>query len=232
MANIEVHPPVHRGGVETKETDREKRIELKRKGTIGGVAVEVLAAVGAVVLAIIGLAGVFPVDLAAVAAICAGTALLFEGLSVAAQLHPRSSVIAPREPVTGEVGVEALAGLGGIALGIIALAGAATFTLLPITAIVLGAGMLFAVHPLTEVTHATEYNDYDDTKTEVMHGAAAGISGIHAFAGVAGIVLGIIGLVMPNSVTTYSLVTFLILGGTVMLGSAALGGKLAGYLHR
>ena len=230
MANIEVHPPVHRGGVET-ETEREKKVELKRKSTIGGVAVEVLAAVGALVLSIIGLAGLFPVDLAGVAAICAGAALLFEGFSVAAQLRPDSSVIAPKAPETGEIGVETLAGLGGIALGIIALAGAATFVLLPITAIVLGAGLLFAVHPMTEVTHATEYDDYQDTKTKVIHGAAAGASGVHAFAGVAAIVLGIIGLVLRSQITVYSLVSFLIIGGTVMLGSAAVGGKLAGYMR-
>ena len=227
MANIEVHPPV-RGGV---ETDREKKIEIKRKSSIGGVAAEVLAAVGAVVLAIIGLAGLFPVDLAGVAAIAAGAALLFEGFAVGAQLRPHSAVVAPREPATGEIGVEALAGLGGIALGIIALAGAATFVLLPVASIVLGAGLMFAVHPLTEVTHATEYYEGIDTKTEVMHGAGAGISGIHAFAGVAAIVLGIVGLVIPNPVVTYTLVAFLIIGGTVMLGSAAVGTKLGGYLR-
>ena len=229
MANIEVHPPV-RGGVET-ESEREKKIEIKRKSSIGGVAVELLAAVSAVVLAIIGLGGLFPVDLAGVAAIAAGTALLFEGLSVGAQLHPRSPVIATREPITGEVGVEAIAGLAAIALGIIALAGAATFVLLPVAAIVLGAGLLFAVHPLTEVTHATEYYEGLDTRTQVMHGTGAGISGVHAFAGVAAIVLGIIGLVMQSSIVTYSLVSYLIIGGTVMLGSAAVGGKLAGYLR-
>lgn len=230
MANIEVHPPV-RGGIET-ESDREKKIEIKRKSSIGGVAVEVLAAVGALVLAIIGLGGLFPVDLAGVAAIAAGTALLFEGLSVGAQLHPQSPVVMTKEPIVGEIGVEALAGLSGIVLGIIALAGAATFVLLPIAAMVLGAGMLFAVHPLTEVTHATEYYEGLDTRTQVMHGTGAGISGVHAFAGVAAIVLGIIGLVMQSSIVTYSLVSFLIIGGTVLLGSAAVGGKLAGYLRR
>jgi hypothetical protein len=224
MANIETHEPIR---------NVDKRVEIKRKTSIGGVAVETLGAVTALVLSILGLAGIYPVDLASVAAIGAGVALLFEGLSVAAQLHPRSAEVLPREPAAGEVGVEALAGLAGITLGILSLARIDTLTLLPVSALVLGGGLLFATHPLAEVTNATSFYDRGDTKAEVLHGAATTASGAHALAGIAAIVLAIVALVTTTgSVITYSLVAFLVLGATVLLGSAAVGGKLAGYFQR
>jgi len=226
MANIEVHPPMH-GGV---ETEHEKKIEMKRKSGIGGVAVETLAAVGAVVLSIIGLAGLFPVEVAAVAAIAVGVALLFEGMAIAVELRPHSEAFAPKTGTAGEIGVESLAGLGAITLGIIALVGVASpFVLLAVTAIVVGAGLIFAAHPLAEATHSLHFYATDDRRTEVMRGAAATASGAHAFAGVSAVVLGIIGLTMP-AMLSLSLVAFLAVGGTLMLGSAAVGGRLAGYL--
>jgi hypothetical protein len=229
MANLETHPPVR---TDVVEPQREKKVEIKRKTSIGGVAVETLGAVTALVLSIIGLAGLFPLDLAAISAIAAGVALLFEGLSVAAQLRPASAELVPREATTGEIGVEALAGLGGIVLGILALAHIDAPALLPISALVLGTGLLFAVHPLTEVTNENVYYDRSDTKQEVIHGAATAASGAHALAGLAAIVLGIIGLVTNTPSLAYSLVAFLVLGATVLLGSAAVGGKLAGYFQR
>ncbi len=230
MANIETHEPIRTTVVEDR--DRDKKVEIKRKTSIGGVAVETVGAVTALVLAILGLAGIYPVDLAAVAAIGAGVALLFEGLAVAAQLRPYSSDVMPREPAAGEVGVEALAGLAGITLGILALARIDTLVLLPVAALVLGGGLLFATHPLAEVTNATNFYDRGDTKTEILHGAATTASGAHALAGIAAIVLAIVALVATSSVITYSLVAFLVLGATVLLGSAAVGGKLAGYFQR
>ncbi len=230
MANLESHPPVR---TDVVEPQREKKVEMKRKTSIGGVAIETLGAVTALVLSIIGLAGLMPIDLAAISAIAAGVALLFEGLSVGAQLRPASAEILPRDATTGEIGVEALAGLGGIILGILALARIDTFTLLPVSALVLGVGLLFAVHPLSEVTHVGDvYYDRSDTKEEVLRGAATTASGAHALAGLAAIVLGIIALVTSISVVTYSLVAFLVLGATVLLGSAAVGGKLVGYFTR
>jgi len=88
---------------------------------------------------------------------------------------------------------------------------------------VLGVGLLFAVHPLSEVTHERE---------EAIHGAATTASGAHALAGLAAIVLGIVALVTNLSVVMYALVAFLVLGATVLLGSAAVGGKLVGYFER
>lgn len=231
MANLETHPPVR---TDVVEPEREKKVEMKRKTSIGGVAIETLGAVTALVLSIIGLAGLYPIDLAAISAIAAGVALLFEGLSVGTQLRPRSAEILPRDATSGEIGVEALAGLGGIVLGVLALARIDTFTLLPVAALVLGVGLLFAVHPLSEVTQASDvYYDRTDTKQEVIHGAATTASGAHALAGLAAIVLGIIALVTSISVVTYSLIAFLVLGATVLLGTAAIGGRLVGYFqHR
>jgi hypothetical protein len=218
MANVDVHAPAPAG----VEEQRKREVMKKKVPIVGGVATEAIAAVGAAIVAIIGLTGLFASDLAAIAAIALGVALVFQGLAVGAQLSRGTNVLPRVEPEAAEIGVEAIAGLAGVTLGILALAGVAPHTLLSVAAIVLGAGEMFAVHPLSEAI---------ETGSEAVRRVSASASGAHAFAGVSAVVLGITALAMPD-VVQLPLVAFLVMSGTLLLAGAAIGGRLLGYLRR
>ncbi len=109
-----------------------------------GSGAEAVAGAGALVLAILGLAGVFPTILASIAVIAAGAGFLFQGAAVAAR-HQRLAAEAGggEAEIEAGMGAEMLGGIAGITLGILALVGVATMPLLAISIIVFGATSLF-----------------------------------------------------------------------------------------
>lgn len=99
------------------------------------------AAFGAVVLSIIGLAGVFTTRIAAIAVISLGAALLFEGVGLAwsfAELAEGQALEWGGATVGKWVG-----GVGGILVGALVLVGAAAPTLMPVAVLIFGAAFLF-----------------------------------------------------------------------------------------
>jgi hypothetical protein len=182
---------------------------------VGGIASEAVAALLAVAVSVAGLASGRKIELAAIAAIALGMALVFEGLAVGSRLV-RGADVAPRvrDSEAAAIGIEAIAGLVGAALGVLVLARTAPRALLPATAIVFGASLVLGSHPLIETT---------------VPGGGRPVqpraSGAHALAGVGAVILGIVGLTRPISVQL-SLVAFLAVSGTLVLGTAALGGRL------
>jgi hypothetical protein len=185
----------------------------------------------AVVLSIIGLAGVAGTDMAAISAIVLGAGMLLEGgVAVAALSRLRSYQPAPRSATTAAVGggisAEALAGVATIVLGALSLIGVVPLILTSIAAIVLGAGLLLNGGVLSRLnTMKIETRVYDPlastravTYDAIKTTADAEVTNaMDAVFGVAAIVLGILALVgiVP---AVLSLVALLVLGAGTMIG--------------
>lgn len=102
---------------------------------------QAVAALGAIVLSMIGLAGVLSTRIAAVAVISLGAALLFEGVALVlpfAELAKGQALEWGGATVGKWVG-----GVGGVLVGSFVLFGAAAPTLLPVAVLVFGAAFLF-----------------------------------------------------------------------------------------
>jgi len=141
----------------------------------GGSITEAIGSIGAVVLAIIGLAGVLPNLMASVATIIIGVAILLEGL---------------RLPLTSQVrGVTTgfFAGVTGIVLGILALFGTSTQTLLAVALIVFGASLLLGGFELSQGGALQSGAE----EIEVLGFGSGG----HVLAGLGALVLGILAVI-------------------------------------
>jgi hypothetical protein len=125
-------------------------------GTSTGLSVQVLGGATAIVLGILGLVGLFPGTLAAIAVIALGAALLLGG-PARAELNwsalelrhaSNSSRVLATQAVHGASGILALVGLGAVVLGILALvatappASATASTLVLVAVLAIGAAEL------------------------------------------------------------------------------------------
>jgi len=104
---------------------------------------EGVGAIATIALSIVGLAGVFPATMAAIAAIVLGAAILLEGGAV----EFKNGRLARAMPIQGyetAAAADIQGGIGAIVLGILALLGVAPLTLLCVTLIAVGAAFLFS----------------------------------------------------------------------------------------
>jgi hypothetical protein len=200
----------------------------------GGIA-EAVAAVGAVVLSIVGLAGVLPGYMMAIACIALGAALLFEGGATASRYSKLLSEVTERESDTVEVGggvaAEALAGICGITLGILALLGLAPVTLVAVANIVFGAGLLLGSGATSRLNSIHTTYERTDNVQRLAREAVFVSAGGQVLIGVGAIVLGILAL-LDVSPMLLSLIGLLAVGGSVMLSGTAIGAKMLAVMHR
>lgn len=188
--------------------------EQTAEAQTGGTALEVVGGGGAVVLGILGLLGVYPAAFAEIGAIGVGGGLLAHGIATAARWRDVSRRAGATNVVGFGIGGEALAGAGGAALGILALVGVLPMTLMAVSAIVLGAGVLFAAPAQPEIVG-------DGPNQRIVQAARAG-GGIEGIAGAGAIVLGILALLSIGPTVTLTLVSMLALGGGLVLAGGAL----------
>src|SRR5579864_6402224 len=116
--------------------------------TGAGATAEAIGAVGAIVLAIIGLTGALSEAMMAIAAIVLGAAILLDAGTVSARYNRLvndawGSERLVRAEVGGGISAGAIAGIAGIVLGILALLGFEPILLCSVALIVFGAALLF-----------------------------------------------------------------------------------------
>jgi hypothetical protein len=125
---------------------------------------ELLLACGVVVLSILGIAGVFPTYLAAIAVIGLGAILLFQGATVV--LHYGELLY--EAGATDKVGAaevsrglttEFLAGMTGIVLGVLALVGIVPTTLLSVAVVTYGGTLLLTSGALFHFKTLTRHQE-------------------------------------------------------------------------
>ena len=106
-----------------------------------GTVLEAIISIGIIALAIVGLAGIYPLTLAAIATIVAGAATLLEGRTFEGmRVH---TVESSRTGFNG-MSAELLGAIGGIVLGILALMGVAPLTLMSVAVLLFGATFLLS----------------------------------------------------------------------------------------
>ena len=138
---------------------------------------EGFGAIAAIALAIVGLVGIFPPTMAAIAAIVVGAAVLVEGGAFSLK-----SVSITRLETSWFEGARAADFQGGLAvvvLGVLALLGVASQTLLPIAVLTLGATSLFG--------------------GRVLIGLAAVVLGILSVVGIVPLTLVLVGLLISGA---------------------------------
>lgn len=169
---------------------------------------EAVGAIATIALAIVGLAGVLRPIMASIATIVIGAALLLEGGSMgAAQVSSRTGEF---ESASGGFSTPFLGGVAGIVLGILALLGVASITLVSVALIVFGAAFL-----LSGVAQAN---------------SLAAATGGNTFVGLAAVVLGILAVVGLNPIVLV-LVGLLVLGAGALFSGSAQGARVATETH-
>lgn len=205
---------------------------LKRFG-LGGSGADVIAGIGAVVLTILGLVGVVPSIMLAVATMALGVALLVESGAFAAEysrlLEVSGATRAGKYELGGGLGGEGAAGAAALVLGILAIIGIVPGVLLPSAAIVLGAGLSFGsgVHDRIREMRVGLESEYADKLTRET---IAATTGAEILVGISAVVLGILALV-GFAPLTLTLVAMLAVGASVLLSGAAIGGRVMSVLR-
>jgi hypothetical protein len=195
---------------------------------------ELLIALGAVVLSIVAIVGVFPMQLGAIAVIGIGAMLLFQGAAVA--LHYSELLYeagatqrAGSMEGTQSVANEFLAGTAGIILGVLALVGLQPTTLMSVAIIAYGGSLLLTSGEMTW-RNALMVRESKAVRQIVQQiGSAA--AGAQLLVGLASIVLGILGLV-GTAAMMMILVAVLAMGTLILLRSSAVGGLMLEFLRR
>lgn len=131
----DVQQPMHKNG-------HSSPAQVTRRVVSGGSMAEAVAGIGAVVLAILGFTGVAPVTLAAIAVIAIGGGFLVRGVAVTARAAAVMARGGREELVGAGLSAELLAGVAGVALGVLALLSIQQAVLLPAALIVFGVALL------------------------------------------------------------------------------------------
>lgn len=213
------------------ERGKERRIA---KVMTGVSSTEALVGAGATVLGILGLVGIWPFYMAAVATIVIGAALVIEGAGIAAQYRNIMSQMNGSRYERAELGGGAtnqtLGGLAGITLGILALVGVVPSTLLPVAVIVFGSAIVLGATAPRELESAVErYERYRHTESEsrhVAHEAVQATEGTQVLVGLGSIVLGILVLTDVGAPAILILVALLSIGAAEFLRGSALGSRM------
>lgn len=211
----------------TRERDATLRnLPSEAKAAAGGSLVESVCAIGAVVLPILGLIGLLPLSFSAIASICLGVAMAVSGGALASQLSRLLATSSPNEEgaVRAGMSLEVLAGLGGVALGILALVGVTPMTLLGVSAIALGVGLLSASASQNRFNHVLTHLRSDPGSRHVYEAVNAA-SGADVLFGLSGVVLGILALIGLDQ-QVLILIAMLAMGVGTLFTGGALGTRL------
>jgi hypothetical protein len=207
-----------------------------------GSMAEAFAGVGAVVLAILGLAGALPITMMAIATILLGAAILFQGGSVAAR-HYRLLGTSLRAghaeradlEVSGGMTAESLAGIAGIVLGILALLGIAPVTLCAVALIAFGGAELLGSaatsrYNAVAIEQRAQSESSRQLLRDVVNDAVNLSAGGQVLIGVGAVVLGILALLGFVPVTL-TLVGLLAIGACLLFSGSAVGARLLGVFR-
>lgn len=193
---------------------------------VGNIAV-VLSGAAGVALAIIGLAGIYPVILMGAAAIAIGASFTIAGIAIAAEkrkilAESTGGTLTSPGMFTFGIGMELIAGITSIVLGILALLGIHPTILLGADVIVLGLALLqmSSTDARINAIHAGK-ND----KHRVAYDIAKATIDMQILAGLALIALGVLSLVNVAPIILL-LVSFLSAGVVLALKGTTLGVRI------
>lgn len=210
----------------------ETHLIRSEKVLAGGSLTELVAGAAAIVLPIVGLAGVLPVSLAAVAFIAIGAALMINGGALGAETPTllgdfKATGEGARTEFVGGASAEALGGAAVVALGILALVRVAPISLLGVAAVVAGCSMILGAGAgarLGSFRYGTA--ELSARQRGLLRESVRAASGADVLVGLGGIVLGI--LVLANAGSVGTLVTLVLVAGLALGGGLFVTGTTTG----
>lgn len=219
------------------------RRSLSRENAAYGGFADAIGGIATIVLAVLGLAGVRPTMMVAIATVVFGVALLIQ---VGTMLSEYASTIFP--PGTNPSSIHQfggsslsavfMVGAAGIVLGILALLGIHAVELTPIAVIAYGAALALSsnsVSQLYAIKHAATTIESESTLAgrEILASElASGSAGIQALAGLAAVVLGILAIAGTGvDDVILILVALLGLGATLILTGSTLSGTMMSVMR-
>jgi len=234
----EVRVPVTAPPATSAPRERFEESRTTTEVAAGGSMAEAIGGIAVIVLAIIGLANLFPVILTAVCSIVLGGALILQTAAMATRFarfaeEAQNANWMPAE-IGGGLSMGFLGGAAGLVLGILGLVGVYPYVLLPVSAIVFGCAVLLG-SGATWGMNAVTVDRWSRGNVAARHVASSLVSastGLQLLAGLAAVILGIIGLVLQLPTLNLTLVAFLVLGASVFLSGAAVGSKMLTMLSR
>ena len=218
--------------------ERRTRPEQRRRGEVvfGGSMVGGLIAAIAGILAIIGLAGAYPLLMVGIATIALGVSFLFKGATTIGQLYRLLDETGEARVPMGELGAgttgETFAGIAGIVLGILAVLNVIPGVLIPWAAIVfggafvIGAGANVRVHEML-ITWRQEH----PIARQVGRQVVLATTGLEVLGGLSAITLGILALARVTPLGL-SLAAMLSIAVVFVLSNAAISGRILAGLQR
>jgi hypothetical protein len=205
----------------------------------GGAATESMGGIAAIVLTILALVGVLPRVLTSIAGIVFGVAFMVEGAAIAArQSNLINQAVGPSAEeleMGGGVTIELMGGLATLILGILALIGIIPGILLPALTTAGGAALILSagvVQRLNELQASLVNPDVSAPVRSVTRMAVFSAASGQFLAGVAVVVLGILGLVRVGDPVILSAVGILVLGAAITFSGTALASRLLQLFRR
>jgi hypothetical protein len=202
--------------------------------------VDAIGGVAAIALAIVGLAGVRPEMMVAIATIVFGAALLIQAGAVLSEyariVYPAGAGAVPIETFTGGgLSSEFLAGAGGVVLGVLALLNIVPTVLTSVaviafgSALVLSASSIWRLHQLEQARIPAQGQAVNGAAI-LAHEMAAESAGVQSLAGLAAIVLGILSVAGMNA-GVLTLAALLALGATLIMTGSSLSATVLGLMR-
>jgi hypothetical protein len=214
---------------------RERELKTTAEFVTSGSIAESVGAAGTVVLAILGLAGIFPTYMAPIAAIALGGAFLLQGSAIAARygrlLSETGRGALSEAELGGGMTTEFIGGAAGVVLGILALLNLVPATLLAVAAIVFGGTLLLGSGVPARLNVLASQPPMHNTVRMLVRETVYATAGAQALVGAGAVVLGILSLVgfVP---ATLNLVAMLAVGGAAFLAGSALCGRMMFLFRR
>ena len=212
---------------ETRRHEADRQIE---GAVVGGSTVEALGGAAALVLSIIGLSGVGTQFMASIACIVLGATLVFEGGLVSTEftkiLEKSGNGGLSTMELGGGLSSQSLAGMAVIVLGILSLLAMDPIVLLPISCIILGAGLVLSSGVTSRLNAIKiDISSERETAKRVALEAVSTATGAQVLVGVSAVVLGILAVIglVPMILT---LVAFISIGASTLLSGAAITGRM------
>jgi hypothetical protein len=211
---------------------------LQEAATYGGL-VDAIGGIATIVLAIIALSGVHEMTLAGIATIVFGVALLIQGGTMLTEYTRMSAAPIIGEEVGSGGGLSALflVGVAGVVLGVLALLGIYSQTLIAIAVIAFGAGLLLSSNSVWHLYRWNKDSRRISAVQPVSSGEilasemAAGSAVMQCLAGLAAGILGILSVVGIANPVVLAIVGLLVLGATVLMTGSSLSAMVMGFME-
>jgi len=205
----------------------------ERTTILEGSMSELLIGVGSIVLAIIALIGFLPETLVSITTIALGAAFLFEGAAISREI---SDILSESRISTSSLGygmtVEFLAGIAGVALGILALVHVVPVVLLPSAAIVFGGGLIAGTGMTSRLSKiAVQATVEVEAVLELSREAIAAAAYVRLFIGLGAMALGVLALV-GISPLILSIIALLSVAFSQMVSGGSLSGRVMSLFSR